>query len=607
MTTFDSTKASLTDLLREITEGKIQLPDFQRGWVWDDDHIRDLLVSIGRSFPIGAIMLLEAGGEVRFQTRPVEGLEESVPKNQVPKRLILDGQQRLTTLTQAISLEGPVRTKTAKGKGIKRHYYFDIKRALDAPHALDEAVVAVDENRELRTNFGRDVKLDVSTTKLECEQLHFPCSQIMDSDEWETTLHEVAPDQFKLYMDFRKHVLKPFRNYQIPVIQLEKETTKEAVCLVFEKVNTGGEPLTVFELVTASYAAEGYNLRDDWFGSRVRKAESRKERLEEDALLKGTEATEFLQGISLLHTHELRKADLQAGKTGKQVRPVSSKRADVLRLPLDAWTRWANKLEMGFRNAAWFLRKECFYRRRELPYRTQVVPLAAVLTRLGDRWLEPRIYDKLVRWFWSGVLGELYGGAVETRMANDYDELLRWFKDDDTLPRTVRDANFQPERFDTLRTRQSAAYKGVNVLVLREASKDWFWKATIKELDAIEIGLDIHHIFPRRWCTEQKTIERGRYDSILNKTQISYKANRMIGGHAPSEYLPRLQSHPQVEFDDAAMDGLLLTHALSPELLRADAFDDFLEDRRQRLSRLVEKAMGKPVVRLATAAATRSE
>ncbi len=71
MSTFDSTKASLSDLLREIDEGKIQLPNFQRGWIWDDDHIRDLLVSIARSFPIGAVMLLEAGGEVRFQTRPV--------------------------------------------------------------------------------------------------------------------------------------------------------------------------------------------------------------------------------------------------------------------------------------------------------------------------------------------------------------------------------------------------------------------------------------------------------------------------------------------------------------------------------------------------------
>src|SRR6478752_5677152 len=123
MTTFDSTKASLADLLREIREGKIQLPDFQRGWVWDDDHIRDLLVSIARSFPIGAVMLLEAGGDVRFETRPIEGLEDRVPKTKAPEKLILDGQQRLTTLTQAISLNQAVKTSTVKHKKISRYYY----------------------------------------------------------------------------------------------------------------------------------------------------------------------------------------------------------------------------------------------------------------------------------------------------------------------------------------------------------------------------------------------------------------------------------------------------------------------------------------------------
>lgn len=81
----------------------------------------------------------------------------------------------------------------------------------------------------------------------------------------------------------------------------------------------------MFELTTASYAADGYNLRDDWFGSQVRKVDSRKRRLEKEPLLRGTEATEFLQAISLLHTHELRKADMAAGKTGKPVRPVSAK------------------------------------------------------------------------------------------------------------------------------------------------------------------------------------------------------------------------------------------------------------------------------------------
>lgn len=597
MTTFDSTKASLSDLLREIREGKIQLPDFQRGWVWDDDHIRDLLVSIARSFPIGAVMLLEAGGEVRFETRPVEGLEDKIPKGRVPEKLILDGQQRLTTLTQALAQDEPVRTRTAKGAKIERHYYFDIRKAVEAPHALDEAVVAVDENRQLRSDFGRKVELDLSTTELECQQLLFPCRQVMSSDDWETTLHRVAPDQFGLYMTFRSQVLAAFRSYLLPVILLKKETTKEAVCLVFEKVNTGGVQLSVFELITASYAADGYNLRDDWFGSKARKVDSRKGRLDKDPLLLGTEATEFLQAISLLHTHELRKMDVDAGKTGKQVRPVSAKRADVLQLPLDAWQRWADSLESGFRNVARFLRKECFYDRRELPYSTQLVPLAAVLARLNDRWLEPRIYDKLARWYWSGVLGELYGGAVETRMANDYEELLRWFEDDDAQPRTVRDANFQPARFDTLRSRLSAAYKGINVLVLREGSRDWFWKASIKELDADEISLDIHHIFPRDWC-EKQGIAKDRYDSILNKTPISYKANRKIGGNAPSEYLPRIQKEKQVGLSDAAMDEVLASHALAPDLLRQDGFEDFVEDRRRRLSRLVEKVMGKAVVQL---------
>ena len=69
MSTFDSTRRSLGELLKDIANGKIQLPDFQRGWVWDDEHVRSLLVSLGRSFPVGAVMLLETGGPVRFQVR----------------------------------------------------------------------------------------------------------------------------------------------------------------------------------------------------------------------------------------------------------------------------------------------------------------------------------------------------------------------------------------------------------------------------------------------------------------------------------------------------------------------------------------------------------
>ncbi len=591
---FDSTKALLKNILDEICEGKVQLPDFQRGWIWDDDHIRDLLVSIASSFPVGAVMLLENGGNVKFQTRPIEGLENTAAKDVIPEKLILDGQQRLTTLTQALAITTPVYTRTNKGKKINRHYYFNIRHALEAPHDLENAVIGVDENRQLRTNFGRDIELDLSTRELECRQLYFPCDQIMNSERWSNSLYKEAPEYMGLYFEFLEKILTSFHNYELPVIELRKNNSKEAVCLVFEKVNTGGVQLSVFELITAGYAAEGYNLRDDWYGSTLRQVESRRERLVKEPLLAGIEPTEFLQAVTLLHTHERKYADIEQGKKGKQIRPVSAKRPEVLELPLSAWRKWADRLEEGFRLAARFLRKESFYSRRELPYSTQLVPLAAVLTRLGDQWLEPKVYDKLCRWFWCGVLGELYGGAVETRMANDYEELLNWFEDDEIIPRTVYDASFQPDRFYTLRSRLSAAYKGISVLVLRKGARDWFWKAGIQELDAEEITLDIHHIFPRSWC-QKNNIPKKEYDCILNKTPLSYKANRKMSGDAPSSYLQRIQNEKQVGLSDDEMNELLASHALNPTLLRSDDFNGFVADRRSKLSKLIEEAIGKPV------------
>lgn len=591
MTTFDSTKRSLPDLLRDITNGKIQLPDFQRGWVWDDDHVKSLLVSIARSFPVGAVMLMETGGEVQFQVRRVEGVPIDRATNS-PERLILDGQQRLTSLTQAVALTSPVATRTAKGSKISRHYYFDIQLALEGEDRLEDAIISVDENKQIRSNFGRDIELDLSTRELECKQLYFPCDLILDDSQWLQELFQHNRDGMEQFLMFKKKVIDAFVAYQIPIIELKKETSKEAVCLVFEKVNTGGVQLSVFELMTASYAAENYNLRDDWFGSEEREVGSRKSRLATQDLLKGVESTDFLQAITLLHTRQRKYQDIADGKQGKQIRPVSAKRASVLELPLAAYQNWANDVEAGFIEAAKFLTNECFYSRKELPYGTQLVPLASVLTLLGNRWREPKIHKKLTRWFWSGVLGELYGGAVETRVAIDLEELMIWFENDEEVPRTVTDASFDPERLESLRSRLSAAYKGINVLILREGASDFFWKGRIQQLDTQEVALDIHHIFPRAWC-EAQGIQPKVYDSIINKTPISYKANRMIGGDAPSAYLAKLQNHDQVHLDNEEMDAILSEHFIPTERLRADDFHGFFDERKRLLMGLIEQAMGK--------------
>jgi hypothetical protein len=592
MSSFDSTKTSLPEVIKKITDGKIQLPDFQRGWVWDDEHVRSLLVSIARSFPVGAVMLLDTGGEVKFQVRPVENVDfpNGLPE---PDQLILDGQQRLTSLTQVLALDKPVKTFDEKKKAIKRYYYIDIQLALEEGR-LDDAFFAVDTDRQIKSDFGRKVDLDLSTRLLECQQMMFPCREILNSDSWEESLQEYAPEHFGTYMNFRKLVLAGFRSYQLPIIALGKTTSKEAVCLVFEKVNTGGVSLTVFELITASFAAEGFNLRDDWFGSNLRKVVGRVQRLKKEPLLEPIENTDFVQAITLLHTYEKRQADFAAGKVGKAAAAVSAKRVSMLALRLQDYHKWADQVEAGFKLAAKFLRKECFFAARDLPYRTQIVPLAAVLTCLKERWLEPKIYDKLSKWFWCGVLGELYGGAVETRVANDLEELLEWFLNDEALPRTVYEANFQANRLKTLRSRNSAAYKGLNILVLREGARDFFWKAEVQELDTEDVNLDIHHIFPQEWCRTQG-IDRKVFDSIVNKTPISYKANRMIGKKAPSAYLEAIQKHKQVQIGDEDMDAILSSHWIDPKSLRENDFEVFMAKRSRALLDLVEGAMGKVI------------
>src|SRR5437879_10817710 len=109
---FKTHEPSLPDLLAEIHKGSVQLPDFQRGWVWDDDRIRALIASVSLSYPIGVVMLLETGGEgVRFYPRPVEGTSLATPVP--PQKLILDGQQRLTSLYMALRSGKPVPTRTA--------------------------------------------------------------------------------------------------------------------------------------------------------------------------------------------------------------------------------------------------------------------------------------------------------------------------------------------------------------------------------------------------------------------------------------------------------------------------------------------------------------
>ena len=590
-TTFDSTKESLQDILSKIKTGKTQLPDFQRGWVWDDEHVRSLLASISISYPIGAVMFLRTGNpDVRFKPRLVEGVE--LPAAPEPESLILDGQQRLTSLYQALFSGKVTSTRDARGNPVRRWYYLDINKALDSYADKEEAVVSIPEDRLIR-NFRGDVQADYSTTEKECAAELLPLPVIFDltaQTQWQ--MRYVKSDDQAEYLRkmerwtaLLQNVIMRFQQYQVPLIILGKETPKDAVCQVFEKVNTGGVSLTVFELLTATFASDDYNLREDW--------SVRERRLRRQKVLQGVKSDDFLQAISLLASRARRVQSIQAGVEPDKAPGITCKRKDILKLSLADYQNWADPAMKGFELAARFVQGQKIYAWRDLPYRTQLTPLAAIFAVLGEQAESDSVRSKLSRWYWCGVFGELYGGAIETRFAKDLPEVLAWAEGGGE-PDTVSDANFAPSRLQGLRTRNSAAYKGLYALLMRDGGLDFRTGEPMDIQTYFDDNIDIHHIFPQKWCNTQD-IDPKRYDSVINKTALSARTNRIVGGNAPSVYLGRLQNNYGIS--EERMNEILISHVISPDLLRGDDFDAFYEERERALLDRIEGAMGKPLAR----------
>lgn len=587
MESFDLTKRNLYEILKDVNSGKIQLPDFQRGWVWDDDRIKGVIASVAKSFPIGAVMLLETGNEnIRFKTKPVEGVLGL--NGTKPEMLILDGQQRITSLYQAIMTNRVVNTRNSKGYEIKRWYYIDMVKALDTDSDLEEAIFSINENKIITENIGRDIILDLSTEENEFKNLMYPVSMVNNYDEWRTKFIEYWDydrDKIKFWNEFEKKIIKGFNGYNLPVIVMKKENTKEAVCQVFEKVNTGGVSLTVFELLTASFASDGFDLKADW--------EDIKNKFKPYKILNKTSNTDIIQAITLYSTFNKRLAAITSGLT-ENIPSVSAKRKEMLNLTLSEYLKYRDEIVEGFIKSSKILVENHIFNSRDLPYSTQLVPMAAILAKLGDKIDNVGNKNKLMRWFWCGVFGELYGSANETRYALDMIQVTDWIENNAEEPKTIYDANFSPSRLNTLRTRNSAAYKGVYALMMDENTKDWLSATKIDFITYFSESIDIHHIFPVAWC-EKNNIPRNDYDCIINKTPLSGRTNRIVRGDAPSKYLERLKKRAGVS--DSEFNDILRSHLVSPDYMYKDDFYGFFNNRKEQILQRIEKAIGKQIPR----------
>lgn len=577
-----SSEKQLSEILQNISEGLIQLPEFQRDWVWDDNHIKQIIISLCNNFPVGAVMFLETGGPTKFKSRFFSGINTQEEKE--PQYLVLDGQQRLTSILNALYLRKEVTTKNLQNKTIKRFYYLNINELCSNSIDWDNVVISVDEDKQIKKDFGKYIELDLSSQEKEIKQKFFPTNIIFDEmsfSEWRQNYQNYYLNNeknkiidnlnlFSLLESLRKNIYA----YRIPVISLTKDTPKEAVCQVFENVNTGGVALNVFELLTAIYAADDFNLREDW--------EIRKNKITKK--IKNISSSDFLMAVTLYTnylSHEKNKG-----------LAVSCKRKDILNLKQKDYENNAEKIEKAFIQIDRFLKSICIFKDRDIPYQSQLIPLATVYALLSDKTHNEMVLEKIKRWYWCGVLGEMYGGAVESRFSLDVLGLMTWIENSGDEPDTVKRAFFDPDRMESLQTRNSAAYKGIMALILKEGAKD-FISADPMTLDYyVDGSVDIHHIFPKDYCLSNKIgLENNRWNSVVNKTPVSAKTNRMIGGKAPSIYLKKLEE----ELDKTKLKANLSSHMISIEDIYNDNFDNYYNLRKKALIGLIAKAIGKEI------------
>ena len=366
---FYPTAAKLRYLLESVHNREVALPDFQRDFVWDPKETEELIESICQNFPAGSLLQIKNSHGFFFAPREVEG----APKlnGHAPSYLVLDGQQRLTSLYQAFY-------------GVGDHRYFIHFGGLIDKKDLEECVFYERQARATR-RYGK--------IEQQAQTLTFPFAQLFGDgrgiEEWLDHVLEHRPEQGderkelnRKIRDLRDRWIRPVEDYEFPMVTLAEGTSAAAVCTIFETLNRTGVKLSVFDLLAARLWPEDVRLRDLW-----------EQAQDEYPIIADFKIDPYyiLQAIALL-----------TAKT------PSCKRDEVLDLKVEQIREGWQPVVAGLASGLQMLRDDCgVIIPNWLPYNTIVMPLAATFAFIRNA-AGPEAAaasHKLKRWFWCSVFG----------------------------------------------------------------------------------------------------------------------------------------------------------------------------------------------------------
>ncbi len=577
-------KRKLVGLIEQAYDGNLCLPNFQRDFVWTREEVADLLRSVVRQYFIGSLLLLRTDPQnPPFAPVFLRGARPRV-REAKPDLLVLDGQQRLTSLVYALTAP----ELSLKDSRQRRWFFLDLNLLLEDQE--NDEIIFDRSPRDVETL--NDLKTQWIRRMLPCTRLLRSSDFLKWRDGLDDYLREKEPTEHQRFRETWRDrwtdVVNAFQSFEVPLIELPRVDERDQksigrVCAIFEKLNSTGVELSVYDLLTARLYRSGIRLHDLW-----------KEACKENRLL-----NHWSQGKA-----DTNKFGVLVLRTLALLRNLDPKPRILIDLGPEGfepdWRRAVAAIDRALEIIT-NVGPDGFgvFDKKWLPGFGLVPILAALRAHVEDHHLEDGPRADLRRWYWCNVFLERYSSAVESKSRKDFGEFVSFWS-----------GGAEPSVFAEARARigaggytvrdsasfASAVYSGIFCLLALGGARDW------KYAESIQLqNLDDHHIFPRKYLHRHGVTKRGDVNTVLNRTLISNQTNKKIRDTAPGVYTRSPEVFPEGQpgelvgshfIDEQALGSMLGAMEELPDTTVRELYEQFLAARERAIVAAVRTACG---------------
>ncbi len=570
----------MSKLIDDIELGEIGLPDIQRPFVWKATKVRDLFDSMYRGYPIGYLLFWENGFQDEHKTIGTD------KKQKTPRLLIVDGQQRLT------SLYAVIKKKMLMSKDYRSFYIRIAFHPILEKFEVSNPVI--EKNPEWIIDISELWQPSINSFQFIHQYMERLCKH--------RKISELSFAEQKKIADAISQ-LEKLKDYPLTAMEISSNVDEEQVAEIFVRINSKGTQLNQADFILTIMSVfwdEGRKELEEFCRKAKKPSENNEPspynhyfRPNPDQLLRVSVAFGFRRArleyvYSLLRGKDLETGEFSVEQRDRQFEILQKAQKNVINL--SNWHEFFNvlkragypgehlissKLNILYTYALWLIGKYDF--------NVQPMPLREVMAR----------------WFFMSALTGRYTGSPESRMEEDL-SLLRNIRGPEefisTLDREI-DAVFTedywnvtlPHELETASARnpgQFAFYAslcilGARVLYSNMQVKDLLDPTIISKKKALER----HHLFPKNFLKKIGIEDRRLINQVANFTLVEWNTNIAIKDQPPSEYAPMMEQ----QFEPEDLRCMYRWHALPTKWYEMD-YLDFLEERRKRMALVVRKA-----------------